>query len=72
MSHAAHYIRGVMYCQACGAFSASARMRNLSTLCPLKPKNASAAFVLKRIAMGKHPVHEKDFPLMPVPKPPWL
>ena len=58
-SHSLLYTRGVTFCSHCGAYG-SERVSKLGTKC-LAPTTAGE-LVLKRIAEGKHPRYNGEWP----------
>ena len=54
-THRLGYTQGLLFCRGCGAYTASTRVEGLTQACRMKPKNASAKFVLNRMLSGKHP-----------------
>ena len=71
-THRLGYLRGLLFCWACGAYSAD-RVVGLSAKCKMKP-TASGAAALKSIKQGRHPDSRRQ--LAPSgcypPPPPWL
>ena len=59
-THRMGYLKGLLFCWGCGAYSQD-RVKGLSTLCPMKPINASAAYGLTRIKRALFPDSRRDF-----------